>query len=516
MSFSKTSMKHQRNDSNASLDNKRAERTSEKRMRSGDGQMPTNEIPHGQAIRTAYDLQRAISCIKKYEHRLGSVVCMWDLFRCSSLSQAKREVLDQLESANNQANRVTRSFFYGTYDWKIHLRVTHPGCEYESKDIGWKTHIPKPVFDQWLENAPVSGFGDNRALETKVDNAVRKACEIPASGFEVTRELLGDVAKTWTNNFLPSKVRAEPYKIHIYGEGGHFESYRDTPESLLVGTFLLGIGDHTPDPRSTFSDNSPLNEETEFGNFCIEGIRRRADPGSWVAFHPDIPHSVEPLESGCRGAVAFKIFSLEDDGGRKEASGRYPAAVETTKAALEDIKGSFGVVLQHDYPMGTDSYNLVGSDAVLLAAATQLPEVKVVEVIPILVDLDEKYINDPNERTIVKTNVYPLTRFHVDTVLNRKVDPEVKAGMEWIKDAKDLPFYGWDFKSKAMKLSSNHETINWVGNESDGTRDTSLYVAYAIVVLSNLEAGDTGEDAAEDDFENDSQYDSEDYTDNSY
>ncbi|KAL0067985.1 hypothetical protein AAF712_004888 [Marasmius tenuissimus] len=468
-------MKHQRNDS--TLSDK--PESLEKKMKSGEEQT-VNEPSFGKAMRSAYDLNRAIermSCSTKY---IGKVVTIWRFEDHPLPSESMREILDQLHAANIAANKATRSFCFGTYNEAFDLKITYPGCEFESKESNWARppSINESTFNKWLEHAPVSGFGDNKAFETKVDPAVRNAREIPKDGFEVKPKLLEDVAKIWADNFLPSEVRVEPYKIHIYGKGGHFKSHRDTPESSLVGTFLLGIGDYTAGGKYERSFKEGSDEEIDEGNFCIGGIRRTAKRGQWVAFHPDVPHSVERLESGNRAVIAFKIFSLDYDGAKTGASGRFPAVVERAKTALEDIKGSFGIVLQHQYPMGTDSRNLVGSDAVLLAAAQQLHGTRAIEVIPIVVRIIESRICDPihdeDAESGIDAYVYPFTPFHVDTALNRSVSQEVEASMAWMEDVElDIPFYSWEFKKKAMRWSSHEEEINHTGNESDGTRETS-------------------------------------------
>ena len=90
------------------------------------------------------------------------------------------------------------------------------------------------------------------SLKTEIDSEVRNAREIPASEFEVEPEFLGEIQELWGKHFLPRVVRAEPYKIHLYGPGGHFKSHRDTPETGLVGTFLVGLGDTSEVLRITF------------------------------------------------------------------------------------------------------------------------------------------------------------------------------------------------------------------------------------------------------------------------
>ncbi|KAL0577816.1 hypothetical protein V5O48_004183 [Marasmius crinis-equi] len=486
-------MKHNRSDSTAGSEDP----DKKTKARNTDSKTPFDHV-----LRTAYDLHRALLQVSESDYpKLGKVVTIWPDEDFPPPPQAKREILKQLRDANVESNKVTRSVALDQYEERFSLKVTHPGCEYENESLGY-SGVDISVFEKWLRNAPVSGFGDNKALETKVDSEIRKACEIPASGFEVQPKLLQDIAKLWSENFVPSKVRVEPYKIHLYGKGGHFKSHRDTPEASLVGTFLLGIGDSTQDAYPSWTVREESLRATEVGNFCIGGIRRTANAGQWVAFHPDVPHSVEPLESGCRGVIAFKIFSLEPETGTIEASQRYPTAVANTTAVLNQIEGSFGIVLEHEYPMGTDPSNLVASDAVLLSAAKQMKGVKVVEVIPIAVDVHEtKDYNQPSnqhreagsdsesdfdsEGHRVSAAVYPFTRYHVDMCLRRSIDEETKASASWMKGLKGLPFYSWDFKENALKWSSSEvEDINWTGNEADGSRETSLYLAYAIVILS--------------------------------
>ena len=171
--------------------------------------------------------------------------------------------------------------FYGYF--KLELRITRPGCEYTYQD----SREIEDLLHDWFENSAISGYGDMQSLETKVDYEVRNAREIPASEFEVEPTFLQDIQKLWSEH---RSVRAEPYKIHLYGPGGHFKSHRDTPETGLMGTFLVGLGD-------TSSASS--------GHFRIGNKMLKADRGDWVAFHPDVPHEITKLEDGYRAVLAF-------------------------------------------------------------------------------------------------------------------------------------------------------------------------------------------------------------------
>ena len=69
----------------------------------------------------------------------------------------------------------------------------------------------------WCENATISGYGDVRTQETKVDMSVRNAREFGADEFSVFPGLTDQVQASWAAHLDPATVRAEPYKIHLYG-----------------------------------------------------------------------------------------------------------------------------------------------------------------------------------------------------------------------------------------------------------------------------------------------------------
>ncbi|KAK7040848.1 hypothetical protein VNI00_009444 [Paramarasmius palmivorus] len=407
----------------------------------------------GKEIRTAYDLTRAIR---------------------------SADVLDRLAEIRKESTAAATSWKNGDLDLRFQLKVIQAGCEFEGS-IGrlWTGgHVIDCVKEipKWLENAPVSGYGDNRTLETKIDSSVRNAREIPKEGFEVPAELIDKITSIWANNFLPSKVRVEPYKIHLYGEGGHFQAHKDTPETDLVGTFLVGIGD------TANSDSA--------GNFSIAGAQLTAHGGEWVAFYPDIPHAVLPLRKGCRGVIAFKVFGLEDRSfDAEELRGKH---LDETANTLQGISVPFGLVLEHEYPMGTLDNNLTGFDAIVLASARMLVGATI-EIIPILVDLVEQKMydvmygdrdsdEDEEEEHGVQSSVYPFTRNHVDLYLGRN-KAKAKEAVAWLKDVKNVPFYSLCLKSHGMQMSHDQDEINYTGNEADGLRESSVYLTYALLAL---------------------------------
>ncbi|KAA1472795.1 hypothetical protein DENSPDRAFT_204290 [Dentipellis sp. KUC8613] len=374
--------------------------------------------------------------------------------------------------------RLTRIYEYGPsvnagmLDKPFRLTVTHPGCEVElgspfPEDT--RSEGEKQVLERLFEHSAVAGYGDVQTQETKVDQAVRNAREIPASGFSVSPELLEEIQMHWGKYFRPARVRAEPYKIHIYGKDGHFKSHRDTPAKGLVGTFLVGLGD------TTYGRHLQVGPHT-FGAYL----------GRWVAFYPDVPHCVTKIGRGHRAVVAFKIFSEDTE----QAEDVDEALVRLIGPCVSEMKAPFGLFLRRKYCMGTQQ--LSGTDAALLTSLNRLDGVRVY-LVPIVTKFSASRVLNDYGRDEVDAGVYPFTMAHVE-YLNGACSKDDKTALDdllnsssfdWLKRmGEDIPFYYTDLEDTAITWNDDWvETENHVGNEVDAWREDSTYLSYAVVVL---------------------------------
>ena len=339
------------------------------------------------------------------------------------------------------------------------------------------------IIPELYKHADTAPFGDIHALETRVDPEVRDAREIPADQFIVDPKLLDAIRTTWACDFIPDDVRVEPYKIHLYGPGGHFKSHRDTPEPGLVGTFLVGLGD-------TISPEQKANG----GMFHIKSISRFAETCSYVAFYPDIPHHISKLaESQYRAVIAFKIFKAECDIPQHEAPWEFYQE-ELVQPVLAKIPVPYGLLLGHKYHMGASQ--LTGLDAVIFSAARKRSGVQV-HVLPVIISTSAYYTCIDGEEDEFETSVYPFTSAHVDYILKRGQDPS-STTMPWLRELDDIPFYSMmGFDASAKEWHQDRDETNYIGNESDATRETSLYVSFAMVCLSDGSLGSGPSDADE-------------------
>jgi hypothetical protein len=350
---------------------------------------------------------------------------------------------------------------------------------------------------RWYENSHTSGFGNVKTQETEFNTDVRNAREISSSEFTVDQKLISKVEQLWSEYFLPKRVRAIPYKIHIYGPEGQFKPHMDTPEQNLVGTFLIGLGDTTEPGK----------------HLVLNGTKRYGSPANeWVAFYPDIPHEVTRIESGYRAVIAFKIFRHEDAPetpltGVSETVARTPAAIasnvtnvdmliaaESVLAKLCAIGKPFALHLTHLY--NKSLVEPVGFDNILLLAATK-QQPALVRLLPVLCTRnysfyegdDGSYDDDEliKEMNNVSSSVYPLMDAHMDFLMGDKGALQ-RESVQWLKELKDIPFWSLsrDWRAGVMWRDDYNEGPGYTGNESRAHDEYSIYLTWAMIVLPNI------------------------------
>jgi hypothetical protein len=380
------------------------------------------------------------------------------------------------------------------------------------------------LLPHWFEKADISGYGDMETLQTKIDSAVRSAKEIPATEFTIDCQLIERIRKIWADNFIPSTVRVEPYKIHLYGPQGRFRAHRDTPETGLVGTFLVGLGDTSVSEDSGGMEGSDDMEGSEDldgseysehgstqGNFRIGNACLAAKSGTWTAFYPDIPHSVSELHDGHRAVIAFKIFyDASVTTTAQQESVQNLEIMERMKTVLTSIPTPYGILLEHLYHIGISQLN--GFDALLLSAARRSGQAEV-HILPVVIrsrsevhynveDPDPDDIPIPNlvvsnrmpwddhddvQTNEYETSVYPLTPAHVDSFLSPHINSDAEEKIKWWKDITDIPFYSRNFNKSTSCWERDTEYIDYTGNEADGEIETCVYLSHALLVLSGTD-----------------------------
>lgn len=195
-----------------------------------------------------------------------------------------------------------------------------------------------------------SGYGDFAAEATVVDATVRQSLEadasklsnamlVNASGISVAaREALR------ASQTLGRAVTAVPDKLVVYGVGGHFDAHIDTPCDGLVATMVilfayvhtggeltlygedgdehcygnaslvLGTTDKRCDTRFTHkirckSYGKPVTIEEH--PYTCTGLLPPRGAARVLVFYGDTPHRVDPVQSGVRVAMTYKLMNAE-------------------------------------------------------------------------------------------------------------------------------------------------------------------------------------------------------------
>jgi len=340
--------------------------------------------------------------------------------------------------------------------------------------------VPADLLRRLYDAATPATFGDMKKMETRVDPLVRSGREISSEGFSVSPGLCAWVARTWARHLQPESVCVKPYKINLYAPGDRFTMHRDTPERNLVGTFLLALSGWG-DPCS----GGGLVVHDEVGSFCWDGAN------GWAAFVPYLPHEVEPVMSGARVTLAFKVFATDETGAAGQSQFDEALLEEAVNrlAICRNERGQVGVLLKYAYAFNGTA--LCGADRFIYRALERLGTVESVPV-AVHVEAEAKDQNTYYWRAIA--NVYALT----NESLTRIARGGGKPAETTAKGSGEIPFV--PASSGHVIHSSGHGAIENIGNYAEPANISTLYVHRALIVTPPADAAPTPIRCADADF----------------
>jgi len=181
--------------------------------------------------------------------------------------------------------------------------------------------------------------------------------------------------------------------------------------------------------------------------------------------------------------IAFKIFKADYEVQHEEAVRDFDQE-ERVRSVLAELPVPFGLLLRHKYYTGASQ--LTGIDPIIVAAARKLSGVEV-HLLPVVIPTLAYISFVEPEESERKAFVHPFTSTHVDYILGKGKDPSLLE-TSWLKRlGKTTPFYSiGSFKGSAKEWKKGYEEEHYTGNESDATRETSIYVSFALVCLSDV------------------------------
>ncbi|THH13624.1 hypothetical protein EW146_g6617 [Bondarzewia mesenterica] len=343
-------------------------------------------------------------------------------------------------------------------------------------------------------------FGRNK--ENVFDETYRKARKMDTSNFQCAfdAERLGLVNiacgnLTFGESWLKI-VKAELYKLNVYGPGSFFKPHKDTPRGKdMFGSLVVTF--------PTVHEGGELvlrhKEKEEVLNFAA-WLREESEPCvAYAAFFSDVEHEVLEVKSGYRVTLTYNLY-LEDG---PEPDPRLPFPVralvprseqqfgEMLVKLLDDPTflpegGTLGFDLEHQYPIETPRFEgwlsasknrftpllriLKGNDAMVLRAFRHQ---SIQPFLMAVYDLDG-----------VKMMFHDFLYIGrgIDSYHEDPFDVMVEYGAIII-DNKDAAIY-W------ANLPEVEETVVWVTKPTNANQRLSTYAAFGNEVEQNHLYGD--------------------------
>ncbi|OSX57111.1 hypothetical protein POSPLADRAFT_1112134, partial [Postia placenta MAD-698-R-SB12] len=239
------------------------------------------------------------------------------------------------------------------------------------------------------DTCDVATFGRNH--ENVHDETYRRAGKLDSAHFSVKVDLLNSglldliCDDLLDDDYEERGIRAEMYKLNVYGKDSFFKPHVDTPRGQsMFGTLVIVF----PPPH----DGGSLilrhhDEEWTFDSGRM--LSEQQEPSlAYVMFFSDVEHEVMPVKSGYRVTVTYNLYFSQD---------RYPAPsatplMDTSALELKTVfqtllddptflpqGGRIAFALSHRYPIDvvkqsidTVARHLKGRDAKLRKICHQL------------------------------------------------------------------------------------------------------------------------------------------------
>lgn len=157
-----------------------------------------------------------------------------------------------------------------------------------------------------------SPFGKGET--TLVDSSVRSSWELDASQFKIVNpewdecivNIVFDIHDKLGLAYGDENIKAQPYKLLIYGEDAFFKAHQDSEKADgMFGTLVVSLPSKHEGGKVSFSHNG-LEEEydsAQYGPFAT----------SYGAWYSDVYHEVQPVTSGYRVVLTYNLVQHVTD-----------------------------------------------------------------------------------------------------------------------------------------------------------------------------------------------------------
>lgn len=199
-------------------------------------------------------------------------------------------------------------------------------------------HCSDEQLRQLAEACDVATFGVNN--QDVHDESYRKAGKLDSAHFSLKLDLVGSgLLDVIRDNLLEGhgeakSIRAELYKLNVYGKDSFFKSHKDTPRGgSMFGSLVLVYPTAHQGGTLVLRHN---NKEWTFDSARM--ISEEQDPCvAYVAFYCDVDHEVTLVTSGYRVTVTYNLYFIEDSAPLPSAIMLHDAGEESLQASLRRL-----------------------------------------------------------------------------------------------------------------------------------------------------------------------------------
>lgn len=487
-------------------------------------------------ISTLFNVKDFFKAIQSYQFLLGILVNGKEDYDEDD-SDDECDVLPLVEMANELS--AVRDVGYNDYSYCCGGLVHLEHLVYRNINIRYDTNYTS--FDKcllkiedelyWLDNLPISDiidkhcivapFGDVARQQTIVNPEVRTAYQaakpsLVSPKYDVKAKNVYSPIVTFNSyathsiiNYILHKlsqhtfvgyesIRAESYRLNIYGPGGFFKEHKDTPidSTLSIGTIVIVL------PTKHTGGDLIIKHQDQSWTFQSDSIP--ANTIGWTAFYNDCPHQVQPVTSGYRVTLTYNVF-INRDGCKPNEPYDYKECLHDfnigPKIDLNPtthlmkhiepliIRHKMGIVLNHEYTMvNLQPQQLKGLDHHLYQMLSTSYNCRLVS---ILINVEE-YHGYEGENTD-ESNVYNVyccsQNMWQSYITGENMVNDVKEDDACAEDEDDDKDEGEDdrylfvsYGSNGRVIESSSQMAGFTGNECVTGNDCRLYFSAAILI----------------------------------
>ncbi|EJD46049.1 hypothetical protein AURDEDRAFT_184405 [Auricularia subglabra TFB-10046 SS5] len=254
---------------------------------------------------------------------------------------------------------VDQKPFYGEGVWtfpsdQLNLFIREdPWCLSLRKDAASVSELEKLAA-----GCKPATFGVNE--QDVLDESYRKAGKLDRNDFSLNLDVVSsgllrtvkDSLFSWEES--PRGIKAELYKLNVYGTGSFFKPHKDTPRGDdMFGSLVINFPtQHEGGALVLRHDGHGVVHDASQATYTSD------TQVSWVAFYSDVEHEVLPVKSGHRVTLTYNLYFEKKPLAVSPTASSEPLLAAFTEclghASFLPEGGRLGFGLKHQYPVPSD------------------------------------------------------------------------------------------------------------------------------------------------------------------